>query len=216
MNDAEAPEPHLPVWRARLRRILRAMLRPPALVLVAIYFLIDDVVLAAFRPIVAWAAELRIVLRFAVFLRRLPPYPTLMLFLVPFVVLEPFKLGGLWLMATGRFAPGLVMLVIAHVASIVLVERLFQATRDKLLTIGWFARAYGLVMRLYDWSLGRLRATAAWRRATATLAALRVRVATLAKALRESRFAGWLSARLADLRLRLLHWKIRFGRPPRA
>ena len=153
--------------------ILRAMLRVPAMILVAIYFLIDDVVLAAIRPVVAWASELRLFARMAEALHRLPPYPTLILFLVPFVVLEPFKLGGLWLMATGRFGVGATMLAISHLVSIVLVERLFHATRDKLLTIPWFATVHGWVSALYDWSLGHLKATAAWRAAAAMLATAR-------------------------------------------
>jgi hypothetical protein len=121
------------------------------------------------RPFVAWAAELRLVARFAVWLDRLPPYPTLILFLVPFIVLEPFKIGALILLARGNFALGVPMLAIAHILSIVLVERLFHATRDKLLTIAWFAWIYRRVMALYDWSLGRLKARTAWQVVAETL-----------------------------------------------
>ena len=191
------------------RSVLSRLLRLPALVLVAIYFLIDDVVLAAFRPIVAWAAELRIMLRFAVFLRRLPPYPTLMVFLVPFLALEPFKLLGLWMMATGRFTPGLATLTVAHVVSIVLVERLFHATRDKLLTIGWFAWGYTRVMWLYDWSMGRLRATLAWRQAAAAIAALRSRLHAAIEAVRASGAIARLREWIAAAKLRLSHLRIR-------
>ena len=201
-DDLSSPPPAARSWIARVLRL-------PALVLVAIYFLIDDVVLAAFRPIVAWAADLRIMLRFAVILRHLPPYPTLILFLVPFVVLEPFKLFGLWMMATGRFAPGLATLAVAHVASIVLVERLFHATRDKLLAIGWFAWGYGRVMRLYDWSMGRLRATLAWRQAAAAIVAMRASFRAAIAAIRASRAAAWVRGAMADLRLALIHLRIR-------
>lgn len=175
------------------------LLRLPALALVAIYFLIDDVVLAAARPIVAWAAELRVMLRFAVFLRRLPPYPTLVLFLVPFAVLEPFKILGLWMMATGHFRPGLLTLAVAHVLSIVLVERLFQATRAKLLTIPWFAWVWARVTWLYDWSVGRLKATAAWRRAAATLRAMKTRLRQTLAAIRRSRLVRRARSGLSSL-----------------
>lgn len=153
--------------------LLRALWRVPLLVAATIYFLIDDVVLAAVRPIIARLAELRLFARMGEAIHRLPPYPTLVLFLVPFVVLEPFKLWALWLIGTGRLASGAAMLAVSHLVSIVLVERLFHATRDKLLSIGWFATVYGRVSALYDWSLGRLRATSAWRIAAATLARLR-------------------------------------------
>lgn len=201
-SDPPIDTPSPPPRRDRRGRLAR-LLRLPALVLVAIYFLIDDVVLAAFRPVVAWAAELRIVLRFAVFLRRLPPYPTLVLFLVPFAVLEPVKILGLWMMATGHFRSGLLTLAAAHVLSIVLVERLFHATRAKLLTIGWFAWIWERVSRLYDWSLGRLRATAAWRRAAATLRGAKARIRRLVESLRRSRAFVRARAGLAALRLRI-------------
>ncbi len=165
-------EPETPPPRPR-HPWLRAAARLPLLLAATIYFLIDDVVLAAVRPIVARLAELRLFARLAEALHRLPPYPTLVLFLVPFAVLEPFKLWALWLLGTGRLAAGAAMLATSHLLSIVLVERLFHATRDKLLTIGWFAALYGRVVALYDWSLGRLRATAAWRVMAATMRRLR-------------------------------------------
>lgn len=208
MSESESPSPP----PSTLRRLARVVLRLPALVAVAIYFLIDDVVLAAFRPLVAWASGLRLFLRLALVLRRLPPYPTLILFLVPFVVLEPFKVGGLWLMATGRFRAGLIMLVVAHVLSIVLVERLFHATREKLLTIGWFAWVYGRVMRLYDWSLGRLRETAAWTWARRFVAGVRARVRRAIVTVRRSDAMAWMHRRIADARLWLIHLRIRLRR----
>ena len=183
---------------------LRALGRPLLFVAATIYFLIDDIVLAAVRPVVARLAELRIFARLAETLHRLPPYPTLVLFLVPFVVLEPFKLWGLWLLGTGHFGSGATMLAVSHLTSIVLVERLFHATRDKLLTIGWFARAYHWVMALYDWSVGRLRATAAWRIAAETLRRLREAARRIVVPLRRVVRSAFAPVRrlLGDLRLR--------------
>ncbi len=211
MSSTETPSP-APRPRRPWKRLLRRLLRVPALVLVAIYFLIDDVVLAAVRPLVAAVAELRLFVRLAAFLDRLPPYPTLILFLVPFVVLEPFKLGGLWLMATGHFRVGVITLALAHLLSIVVVERLFHATRDKLLTIPWFAWTHGRVMALYDWSVGRLKATVAWRRAAAALHELRARIRATVAAIRASRAAAMLRRLAADLRLWILHLGIRLRR----
>lgn len=176
-----------PTRRAAPRHpLVRAVLRLPVLVAATIYFLIDDVVLAAVRPIVARLAELRPFARLGEAIHRLPPYPTLVLFLVPFVVLEPFKLWALWLLGTGRFTFGATMLAASHLTSIVLVERLFHATRDKLLTIGWFARVHALVSALYDWSLGRLRATAAWRAMAAVVQRLRATLRAIAAPVRDA------------------------------
>ena len=171
MVDADPTRP-----RAPRHPFVRAPARALLLIAATVYFLIDDVVLAAVRPIVARLAELRLFARIGEAIHRLPPYPTLVLFLVPFVVLEPFKLWGLWLLGTGHFAFGATTLAAAHLVSIVLVERLFHATRDKLLTIGWFARIHAAVTTLYDRSIGRLRETAAWRAAAAALTAMRTAV----------------------------------------
>ena len=189
--------------------LIRALLRVPTLIFVSIYFLIDDVVLAAVRPIVAWAAELRLFQRLGAWLHGLGPYPTLILFLVPFILLEPPKLWGLWLLATGHLALGGTVLAISHLTSIVLVERLFHATCDKLLTIGWFARAYGWVNGLYEWSIGRLKAMEAWQRAAAILRTAREKAREIGRRIRAS--AAWAAMRegVAAVRLRLVHWRIR-------
>lgn len=152
-----------------LRRIGRALIRVPVLVVVTIYFMIDDVVLAAIRPVFAWAAGLRIFQRLQAWIDGLSPYPTLVLFLVPFLALEPPKIIALILLAKGHLALGGTMLAVSHITSIILVERLFHATKPKLLSIPWFAFAYGKVKALYDWSLGRLKATRAWELAAAAL-----------------------------------------------
>jgi hypothetical protein len=176
VTSPDRPDPPRSLWR----RILRA----PIAVLVALYFVLDDVVLAAIRPVVGWLAGLRLFARIGAFIQGLAPYPTLFLFAVPFAILEPPKLIAVYLMATGRFRTGLILLVVSHLLSIVLVERLFHVTRDKLLMIPWFARGYGLVIRLRDWALGILRATAAWRIASAWTAALRAAARRLRETIR--------------------------------
>ncbi|MEJ1158633.1 hypothetical protein [Prosthecomicrobium sp. N25] len=187
------------------RGLARRILRAPVAVLVALYFILDDVVLAAIRPVVRRLEALRLFARVAAFIHGLPPYPTLLLFAVPFAVLEPPKLISLYLMATGRFRTGLILLIVSHLLSIVLVERLFHVTRDKLLMIPWFARAHGLVVRLRDWALGILEETSAWQAARRLLGRLREAAARLrdrirpvaARWAREARrrasaVAGWI------------------------
>jgi hypothetical protein len=175
-GEADTRETPLPTdrpFRRPLALFLRRLARLPLLVLATVYFLLDEVVPALLRPVYARLAELRLFERLGAAILALSPVATLILFLVPFVVLEPFKILALVLLAGGHFTSGAVMLAASHLASIVLVERLFRLTKPKLLTIGWFARIHGIVERIYDWSLGRLKATAAWRSATALLRRVR-------------------------------------------
>lgn len=92
--------------RRRAGGWLRLLLKPPLVVLVALYFVVDDIVLAAVRPATARLAALRLFERMSAFIHTLAPYPTLLLFAVPFAILEPPKLIAVYLMGTGRFAPG--------------------------------------------------------------------------------------------------------------
>lgn len=188
---------------------LQRALRMPVVVLVALYFLVDDVVLAAIRPLVARLAALRVFERIAAFVHGLSPYPTLLLFAVPFAVLEPPKLAALWFMATGHWRGGLALLVVSHLLSIVLVERLFHVTRDKLLLIPWFARLHRLVVALRDWAFGIVERTAAWRAAVAFAALARAGLARLRAAV------GPVAARVAAAALaaarRLVAWMRRLA-----
>jgi len=81
------------------------------------------------------------------------------------VLLEPAKPLGLYLLATGRPIAGMLVLAVAEVLKIVIVERLYRAGRDRLLTIPWFAWGHRRVTGL----IARLRAWPAWRRAVLLL-----------------------------------------------
>ena len=163
-----------PRERGARNSLPRSILRFPFVVLVGLYFLLDDVVLAAIRPLVRRMAELRLVTRFVAWIETLSPYTTLALFAVPFVILEPPKIFSLYLIGTGHFRTGLIMLATAHLLSIVLVERLFHVAKPQLMRIDWFAWSFAQAMRLRDWALGHLEAmgvNAVWRDLVAGLRA---------------------------------------------
>jgi hypothetical protein len=88
---------------ASMRRVLR-----PFLVLLALIFLVEAWLWEHLRPLVAWAVDLiawnRLKARLATAIERLPPYATLLIFLIPPIVLFPFKLLGLWMLAHGSWA----------------------------------------------------------------------------------------------------------------
>jgi hypothetical protein len=151
--------------RTRINRALGWILRGPIAIVVALYFLFDDLVLGTLRPFFRWLASLRIIARIEQALRGLSPTVSLLVFAVPFAILEPPKLVAIYLMAVGHVRTGTILLISAHLASIIFVERLFHVTRDKLLTIGWFAAAHGWVVAVRDRALIVARRTAVWRAA---------------------------------------------------
>ena len=130
----------------RVRRRVKRILGPVAAVAAVLYFLIDAVFFAIIRPIARAIGRLRLFEPLVAWLSRLGPYPTLALFLVPLVVLEPVKPVALYLIATSHMASGVLLIAVGEVLKITIVERLFHFSRDKLMSIRAFAWAYNWVM----------------------------------------------------------------------
>jgi len=64
-----------------------------------------------------------------------------------------------YLAATGQVVSGALTFIVGELLKLVLVERLFHLTRDKLMRIPAFAWVYGKVVEVKAW----LQATEAWR-----------------------------------------------------
>ncbi|WP_298878164.1 hypothetical protein [uncultured Bradyrhizobium sp.] len=138
---------------------MKRILRPVTYILAAIYFLVDAVFMAVARPISRWLERNLEFKRLRAWIRSLPPYPSLALFSVPVIILEPIKPLAAYLVATGQFLSGMAAFVGCELLKLVLVERLFHLTRDKLMRIPAFAWTYGKFMEMKAW----LQATEAWR-----------------------------------------------------
>lgn len=128
-----------------MRRVLK-----PLWVLLAFVFLFEAWLWEHLRPIVGWVVDLipwrRLKVRLAVLIRSLPPYATLLVFLIPVVLLLPLKLLGLWMLAHGSWLGAMAVLVVAKVVSVGVTAFIFETTRPKLLQLPWFRWLYGHVM----------------------------------------------------------------------
>lgn len=69
--------------RTRINRALGWILRGPIAIVVALYFLFDDLVLGTLRPFFRWLASLRIIARIEQALRGLSPTVSLLVFVCP-------------------------------------------------------------------------------------------------------------------------------------
>ena len=78
------------------------------------------------------------------------PYPSLALFAVPVIILEPAKPLAGYLMGTGHFFAGAVTFIVAEVLKLTFVERLFHLNRTKLLSIPAFAWGYRYWRHMMD------------------------------------------------------------------
>jgi hypothetical protein len=110
-------------------------------------------------------------------IRSLRPYPSLALFSVPVIMLEPVKPVAAYLAATGQIVSGVITLIVGELLKLVLVERLFSLTRDKLMKIPAFAWAYAKFREAKEW----LEATEAWQAIRAISNAARQYLADMKK-----------------------------------
>jgi hypothetical protein len=128
------------------RRLLR-----PLWILLALIFLFEAWLWDHLAPGARWLVE-RIAWRklregVAALIERLPPYPTLLVFLVPVFLLLPIKFVGLWMLANGYWLGAMATLAGAKVVSMGFTAFIFDVTRPKLLQLPWFCRLYEWVLR---------------------------------------------------------------------
>lgn len=90
--------------------------------------------------------------RLAELIDRLPPYATFGVFIIPAILLLPFKIAALWLLARGQFVLGGFVFVAAKLVGTGVAAFLFHVCHDKLMTIGWFAKLYAAVLRAKAWA----------------------------------------------------------------
>jgi hypothetical protein len=143
-----------------VKRLSKALTNLIVLAIAIPYFLLDAIFATVAIPLSRWIAGHWAFARIHRLILSLRPYPTLLLLAVPVIVLEPVKPVGLYLIGTGHATLGLAALAIAEILKLVLIERLFSVSRDKLLTIPAFAWGYGKYTAVKCW----LMSFEAWQR----------------------------------------------------
>jgi hypothetical protein len=157
---------------------MKRILRPVIFIVAALYFAADELFSWIARPIANWLSRLTILQSVRAWIKSLDPYPALLLFVVPLLILEPAKPLATYFIATGRVTIGVVVFAVAELVKVVMVERLFDLNRDKLLSIPAFA-----------WCYARFRMVFAWLQSFEVWQATRRRIARIKQAV-GSAFAG--------------------------
>jgi hypothetical protein len=78
---------------------------------------------------------------------------------VPVIILEPVKMVAAYMAATGQVVWAAVAFVVGELLKLVLVERLFELTKTKLMKIPAFAWAYNHYAQAKAW----VKETGAWK-----------------------------------------------------
>ncbi|AXK82615.1 hypothetical protein DW352_20060 [Pseudolabrys taiwanensis] len=128
----------------------------PFWTLLALFFLLEAWLWDHLKPLVAWFVDLLPWARLKAALRRtierLPPYAALAVFVVPFIVLLPLKFLEVYLLASRQWIAAGFVLVLAKLLGLGVTAFVFDATREKLLQMPWFARLYDWSMWARDWA----------------------------------------------------------------
>jgi len=159
----------------------RDYLQRALLLLLALAFLFEtwiwDRVVAVGRRIVAlmpWVEIRAVLIRL---IDRLPVWVALLMFGIPFVVAETGAAFCVFIAATGHILAGSVGYIVVKIFGFGLVVPIFDVTRERLMTLPWFAYLYEKLLAFHHFALGLI---APYRTAARKLAAeLLARVRTL-------------------------------------
>jgi len=147
------------------RRFLKRLLSPFLVVLAALFLFVEEWLWVHLQTAMAWVGRLPGIRGMEKRIAGLPPYPAMVLFLVPGLLLLPVKIGALFLIGRGFAVTGITTIVAAKVAGTAIVARLFALCRQSLLTIGWFAKLYCWIVRVKTTLYARIKAMAFWQAA---------------------------------------------------
>jgi hypothetical protein len=83
-------------------------------------------------------------------IERLPPYPALLILVVPLAVVEPLKLATIFIAGEGHWITGGVVMLFSYAISLFVTHWLFVVVKPKLISLPWFARAWGWFVAVRD------------------------------------------------------------------
>jgi hypothetical protein len=89
---------------------------------------------------------------FAGLVDRLPAPLVLLIFLVPFLIVEPLLVVATISIAMGYVLVGAIAWIVLKLLAIGLIPAIFDLTQHRLMTMPWFARAYGKVMAFHHYA----------------------------------------------------------------
>jgi hypothetical protein len=155
-------------------RVRRAALLALAIVFLAVAWVWDGFV-AVERLIVQMIPWTRFKHAFAALVDRLPAPLVLLIFLVPFLIVEPLLVVATIAIAMGYVVVGVISWIVLKLLAVALIPAIFDLTQHRLMTMRWFARAYDKVMAFHHYAdqiVGPYKEAAAevlrqWRRRAA-------------------------------------------------
>jgi hypothetical protein len=89
------------------------------------------------KTLFARLARLPVIYSLEAWIRELPPYPALALFMLPILVIYPLKVLALFALGRGYVTSGIAAFVMAKLVATAVFARLYQLTEPALLQFSW-------------------------------------------------------------------------------
>ncbi|RBP07436.1 hypothetical protein DFR50_12781 [Roseiarcus fermentans] len=150
----------------------RHTVRRTALLALAMGFLFAAWVWDALAAVGAWVAA-RLPLRqlkaaLVAAIDFLPAPLALLVFLVPFLIVEPLLVVATVAIAMGYVFWGAIAWIVLKTLSIAVIPAIFDLTRHRLMTMPWFVWTFDRILAVHDWAD---RIVAPYRRAARAIVA---------------------------------------------
>ena len=137
------------------------LLTRPFWVVIALAFLLEAWLWDHLEPIAARIVVLlplrQLKRKLAEWIEHLPPTATLVVFALPGVLLFPFKLLGIYLLAQSYWFSAIALFTLAKLVGLGFAAFVFDVTRPKLLQIAWFRVVYDQVIAWRAWAQNEVR-----------------------------------------------------------
>jgi hypothetical protein len=132
-------------------RARRTVLLALAMVFLVVAWIWDGLVAIGktIAAIIPWA---RFKASFAALVDRLPAPLVLLVFLVPFLIVEPLLVVATVAIAMGYVVSGAISWIVLKFLAIALIPAIFDLTKHRLMTMPWFVRAYEKVMAFHHYA----------------------------------------------------------------
>ncbi len=125
-------------------------------VFLALLFLLEAWLWDHLEPIVARAVNLiplgKLKARLRQSIEVLPPWATLLVFVIPFIAMLPLKFLEVYFLATRNWLGAIGVIIFVKLVGLGVTAFIFDVTREKLLQMAWFQRMYAWVIGLRDWA----------------------------------------------------------------
>lgn len=153
------------------------MLKKLLLSCLAIIVLFEEWLWDTLALIGQWLSWLLHLKKFDVWLTNAAPIPALFAFFIPLIIITPFNLLALFLLAHGAIIQGVLLEIIIKLIGTLLIARVFRLTKPALLTFHWFASLYRTITRILTWAHELVRQTAIYQLISTLKKAIKTQIA---------------------------------------